>query len=1040
MLFPRHPSWGRTASPCSGRRSLLAVVLASAVASCEQPLSFEPISIDRALIMRPTSAPPLRVNQQAQVIVQLLGPNNEYLSGVTVRVTPDTASGTVSPSTALTDRFGGVDVDWTPGTRAGVQRLRIQFGNRDTIYTATIGPGPLTRLSIVNPPVTPVAAGSNLSLSIEARDAFANRVTSTAGTVSLSLASGPGGTAGTSFPTMTAGVAAVTGFQITRAGSQRVIAVLSSSALRDTAPPITVNAGPAASFSLVQQPPTTVTAGVPFATPVEGTVADAFGNPIVGDSVRLALFQNPSGRDDALNGVPNAVLSAVVGPTGRFTFPGATMRLRYTALSQPYTFAVIAGAFQVASGAVTVNPAPPVRLRLQSSPTSGFVNTAFGGYQVTVLDSIGNPSSVATTTTVTIASVPALAVTGQTSGTIGTATLNAGSRQVIGPPATPSAAGVTRLVASAPILLPDTARDTLRIRAVPTQVRVVWPNPIIRNSPLDGTAVEVLDASNQLVPVSGRATVVVGGLTIGTATIGANGQGTLDRGAVVTGTAPGSTVASISARLEGSTSALASNTNVNISAPAATHLGFQAVPSVFSPATTGTIALPSIVVVSGSAQNAAAGTAGAPPAAATTLTLALDPSSTCGGLAGPTGRSLASTASSIAFTGLSVATPGTCVLRVSGGTLTAGTVSFVAARQADRLQIDVEPPTTADSGQVLPALVVTARDGTGLITPALPSGVTTLQVATTWRAATGLSAVGLQPDTQPVLRDGTVRLTGLRYPASSNGRLTVGITGTVTGIAQDTSVLITASRARTLLRMVRVPTSTQAGAALGTTVQFEVVDSSGVRQTASSDSITLRVRFTDGSACTHFAPQRARVEPCVGGTTTVVPVNGLVTFPQAAIRRAAPVRLCAAGRTSAEGCGATTVQVAASAPVALTGGPQAIVTLNFGALMTSPVLAVDSLGNAFNGWPSLGDIVPVLQSTTTALTTNSRVPIPPSAGQCLNTSVAATLQPGVCGVGVVPSLSNLTGSALPSGDRLTFTFRPTASGAPTIAPFTLVIP
>ena len=62
------------------------------------------------------------------LVVRVLDTSDQPVSGVTVNFAPAPGSGRVDPSTAATDSNGEVEVDWTMGSRSGIQTLVIAAG------------------------------------------------------------------------------------------------------------------------------------------------------------------------------------------------------------------------------------------------------------------------------------------------------------------------------------------------------------------------------------------------------------------------------------------------------------------------------------------------------------------------------------------------------------------------------------------------------------------------------------------------------------------------------------------------------------------------------------------------------------------------------------------------------------------------------------------------------------------------------------------------------------------------------------------------
>lgn len=103
------------------------------------------------------------------------------------------------------------------------------------------------------------------------------------------------------------GVARFTGCSIDRAGTGYGLHGASPNVPSLTpadSSPFNVTVGPAEELVFVAGPPSTATAGVPFPSAVRVAVADAGGNPVVGQqaTIRLSLAANPRGASLSCNG------------------------------------------------------------------------------------------------------------------------------------------------------------------------------------------------------------------------------------------------------------------------------------------------------------------------------------------------------------------------------------------------------------------------------------------------------------------------------------------------------------------------------------------------------------------------------------------------------------------------------------------------------------------------------------------------------------------------------------------------------------------
>ena len=219
---------------------------------------------------------------------------------------------------------------------------------------------PASQLVVTTPPPGVVTAGSEFGAAVSAEDPFGNVDPNFHGSVTLSLASDPGGSplVGPREVTTNSGVAIFTGLTLNQAAAGYALAA-SSSSLTSTPPvAVAVGAAPASQLVVAAQPPSSVNAGAGF-----GLVAlaeDRFGNvdPHFGGNVSLALASNPG--DAALGGTIGATASGGVA-----TFAGVTINQGGSGYSLLVTAGGLSGAVTGAFGVIPP-PATVVSVALQN--------------------------------------------------------------------------------------------------------------------------------------------------------------------------------------------------------------------------------------------------------------------------------------------------------------------------------------------------------------------------------------------------------------------------------------------------------------------------------------------------------------------------------------------------------------------------------------------------------------------------------------------------------------------------------------------------
>ena len=154
-----------------------------------------------------------------------------------------------------------------------------------------------TNLVVTQQPPASVTAGSRFGLTVQAEDSSGNLLTSFNGTVTVALASNPGGATlgGTLTVTASDGVATFSGLTLTKAASGYTLAATSSGLGRGVTSAITVTPAAATQLVITQQPPATVKVSSAFA--LQASIEDAYGNVVTTASgtVSVAFANNPTG-------------------------------------------------------------------------------------------------------------------------------------------------------------------------------------------------------------------------------------------------------------------------------------------------------------------------------------------------------------------------------------------------------------------------------------------------------------------------------------------------------------------------------------------------------------------------------------------------------------------------------------------------------------------------------------------------------------------------------------------------------------------------
>src|SRR5262249_24486857 len=164
-------------------------------------------------------------------------------------------------------------------------------------WTNVIGAQYLQNLVVTVQPPASVTAGDSFGLTVQAQDSSGNLITSFNGTVTVALASNPGGATlgGTLTTTASGGVATFSGLTLTKAAARSTFAVTPRGLGRPVTAPIPAPPQAARQLVLTQSHPATVKVGTPF--PMKASSEDAYGNVVTTapGTVRVAFASNPPG-------------------------------------------------------------------------------------------------------------------------------------------------------------------------------------------------------------------------------------------------------------------------------------------------------------------------------------------------------------------------------------------------------------------------------------------------------------------------------------------------------------------------------------------------------------------------------------------------------------------------------------------------------------------------------------------------------------------------------------------------------------------------
>ena len=123
-----------------------------------------------------------------QLVVRVTDQYGNPVSDSNVVFNADAGSGAASPTAVRTDANGLASAQWTLGTVAGAQRVRVMLGDVATAtFDATARPGPIAVVSIDSASLAFATLGRTSRLSAVLADRFGNVITGTAATWSSSI-------------------------------------------------------------------------------------------------------------------------------------------------------------------------------------------------------------------------------------------------------------------------------------------------------------------------------------------------------------------------------------------------------------------------------------------------------------------------------------------------------------------------------------------------------------------------------------------------------------------------------------------------------------------------------------------------------------------------------------------------------------------------------------------------------------------------------------------------------------------------------------
>ncbi len=703
-----------------------------------------------------------------------------------------------------------------------------------TTGTISVSPAGVSKLVLQQTPTTGTAGQALGALTVAVTDAYGNVLTSNTSTVTIAVASGPGGL--TSGSTITAaaasGVATFSNLVLDTSGSY-TFTVTDSGLTGATTGTVSVSPG-AASKVVLQQTPSSGTAGQALSPSVTAAVEDAFGNVVTSNTstVTIAVASGPGG-------LTSGSTTSVAAASGVATFSNLVLDT-----SGSYTLAVSdSGLTGATTGTISVSPGAASKVVLQQTPTSGTAGQALSpSVTAAVEDAFGNVvTSNTSTETIAVASGPGGLASGSTTTAAATSGVATFSNVVLD-----TSGSYTLKVTDGSL----TSATSGTIGVSPATASKL----VLQQTPTSGTAgqalgtltVAVTDAyGNVLTGNTSTVTIAVasgpGGLTSGSTTSAVAASGVATFSNLVLDTSGSYTFTVTDSGLTNATTG-----TISVSPAAASKLVLQQTPTS---GTAGQALSPSITV----AVEDAFGNVVTSNTSTVTISVASGP----GGLAASSTTGVAAVNGVATFSNLVLDTPGSDTLSVSDSGLTGATTGTinVSPGAASKLVLE-QTPTSGTAGQALsPSVTVAVEDAVGNV---LTGNTSTVTIA----VASGPGGWTTGSTTSATVMNGVATFSNLVLHTSGSYTLTVsdsGLTGATTG-----SISVSPGAA-SQLAFKQTPTSGTAGTALSPSVTVAVEDAFGNVVTSNTSTVSMGIASGPGGIAS-------------GSNASAAAVNGIATF------------------------------------------------------------------------------------------------------------------------------------------------------------------
>ncbi|HET9709845.1 MAG TPA: invasin domain 3-containing protein, partial [Gemmatimonadales bacterium] len=407
----------------SGVGYTLVTSAAGLVGDTTAPFTVNPGNVSAAstVVAAPTTITASNGSSSATITVTALDALGDPVPGAVVTLSATGTGYTLTQPSGPTNA-NGVATGSISATATGAKVVSATVAGVLATQTATVTVTPAAAASLgftVQPTATSAASPITPAVQVTASDAFGNRATGFAGSVTIAIGANPGG--GTLTGTLTAvadtGVATFANLKIDKAAAGYTLMASSGALTQGTSLGFAITVGPAAKLAFAVQP-SNAAAGAAITPAVQVAVQDAGGNLVATatNNITITLGANPGGG--TLAGTLTASASGGVAQfsslnidkTGTGYTLQATAAGLTTAVSTPFTITSgtadhLAFIVQPATAVAGVSIAPAIQVAVEDA-IGNRVTSATTSVTLAILD---NPNGGVLSGTATVAAVSGVA-------------------------------------------------------------------------------------------------------------------------------------------------------------------------------------------------------------------------------------------------------------------------------------------------------------------------------------------------------------------------------------------------------------------------------------------------------------------------------------------------------------------------------------------------------------------------------------------------------------------------------------------------------